>query len=179
MAQGQESEVPAPSEAEIERWTPVMYQELRRIARRERFGLSGGETLATTALINEAYLHLAKAPDFVSRAHFLGTAAVTMRRILVDRVRSQRALKRGAGVEAKPLEEVEDFVVEDDESVLAVHEALESLAKLSPRLARIVECRFFGGYDEALTAEALGLSERTVQRDWATARAWLKRELSR
>jgi RNA polymerase sigma factor (sigma-70 family) len=76
------------------------------------------------------------------------------------------------------IDEAHDFVVEDDERVLAVHDALEHLATLNPRLAQVVECRFFAGYDEAQTAEALGTSERTVQRDWATARAWLKKELS-
>lgn len=167
-----------PSQAQVEQWLPLLYEELRRIARRQRFHLSGGETLATTALINEAYLRLADTPS-VSRTQFLGTAAVIMHRILVDRVRTQIAAKRGGGVHKLPLDEATDFVVEDDEMVLAVHDALDSLAKLSPRLAKIVECRFFGGYNEIQTAEALGLSERTVQRDWATARSWLKREISR
>lgn len=168
-----------PPEAAFEQWLPLLYAELRSIARRERFHLSGGDTLATTALINEAYVRMFGAAGVVSRAQFLGTAAVVMRRILVDRVRAQRAAKRGAGCEHLPLEAADDFVVEDDETVLAIDEALQTLAVLSPRLAQIVECRFFAGYSEVETAEALSLSERTVQRDWLTARAWLKRELDR
>lgn len=162
----------------IDRWVPLLYDELRRIARRERVRLFTGGTMATTALVNEAYARLAGDAKFVSRGHFLGTAAVAIRRILIDKVRAQLAAKRGGGAVHVPIEEAHDFYVEDDERVLAVHEAVEQLAVVSPRLAKIVECRFFAGYDEAQTGEALGISERTVQRDWATARAWLKKELN-
>jgi RNA polymerase sigma factor (TIGR02999 family) len=160
-----------------DRWAPILYRELRRIAHRERWRVSGGDTLNTTALVHEAYGRLAEAHDVGGRSRFLATAAVTIRHILVDRVRAQLAAKRGGGLQDLPLEAADDFVVEDDEAVLTVHEALESLAKLSPRLAQVVECRFFAGYTEAETAEALGISEATVHRDWTTARAWLKREL--
>jgi len=164
---------------ETERLLPLVYDELRRIARRERLRLSGGATLATTALLHEAYERLAEAQGFRSRGHFLGTAAMAMRRILIDRVRAQLAAKRGAGAANLSLDEIPDFIVEDEATVLGVHEALEGLARLNPRLMRVVECRFFAGYNEKETAEALGTSERTVQRDWATARAWLKKELGR
>lgn len=166
-----------PAGGGAEQWIPLLYQELRSIARRERRRVTGGETLVTTVLVNEIYLRLAAEQRFASRGDFLRVAAVVIRRILIDRVRTQLAAKRGGGAEALSLEEAEDFVVEDDETVLAVHEALERLAAINPRLADVVECRFFAGYCEVETAEALGSSERTVQRDWATARAWLKREL--
>jgi RNA polymerase sigma factor (TIGR02999 family) len=163
----------------VEQMLPIVYQELRAIARRERRRLAGGETLATTALINEAYLRLVRNPVFASRSNFLRIASVAMRRILVDRVRAQFAVKRGSGSSALDIEDVQDFIVEDEETVLQVHEALETLSTLNPRLVQIVECRFFAGYSETQAAEALGVSERTVQRDWAVARAWLKKELGR
>lgn len=173
------SEPRAAGDAEgVERWVPLLYEELRRIARRERVRLFTGSTLATTALVNEAYARLAGDARFGSRGEFLRIASVAIRRILIDRVRAQLAAKRGGGAAHVPLDEEHDFIVEDDERVLAVHEALETLATLNPRLAQVVECRFFAGYDERQTAEALGTSERTVQRDWAMARAWLKKELS-
>ena len=158
-------------------WMPMLYDELKRIAHRERLRVSGGETFVTTALVNELYLRIGEMAGAQDRQHFLSVAAVVIRRILVDRVRAQLAAKRGGGAAALPLDAAEDFVVEDEEEVLAVHEALEVLAEDRPRLARIVECRFFAGYDAAQTAEALGISKRTVERDWVTARAWLRREL--
>lgn len=166
-----------PSGDGVDQWIPLVYDELRRIARRERVRMFAGGTMATTALVNEAYARLAGEAQFTSRGHFLGIACIAMRRILIDRVRAQLAAKRGGGVAHVPIEEAADFVVEEPEHVLLVHEALERLAAENPRLARVVECRFFAGYDEAQTAETLNTSERTVQRDWATARAWLKKEL--
>jgi RNA polymerase sigma factor (TIGR02999 family) len=100
-----------------------------------------------------------------------------MRRILIERVRAQLRIKRGGDAQRVPLAEAEDMVIGNEEQVIAINDALQALAQRSPRLAEIVECRFFAGYNEAETAEALGISERTVQRDWATARAWLQREL--
>jgi len=164
--------------ASVDDLVPVVYRELRVIARRERLRLSGGDTLTTTALIHELYLRFADHAGFASRGDFLRVAAVAMRRILVDRVRTQLAAKRGGGAAHVDVEHAADFVVRDDETVLAVHDALVRLAALNPALAAVVECRFFAGYSEPETAEALGLSERTVQRHWATARAWLKKELS-
>lgn len=175
--EGETATASADDGAGVERWMPVLYDELRRIARRERVRMFAGGTLATTALVNEAYARLAGEARFTSRVQFLRVACVAMRRILIDRVRAQLAAKRGGGATHVPIEEALDFVVENPEHVLAVHESLERLAAENPRLAQVVECRFFAGYDEAQTAEALGTSERTVQRDWATARAWLKKEL--
>jgi RNA polymerase sigma factor (TIGR02999 family) len=166
-------------EASVDDWMPLLYEELRRIAHRERWRISAGETMGTTALVNEAYATLAGQKKFVDHVHFLRVAAVAMRRILVDIVRAQLAAKRGAGANPLPLEAAEGLVVEDDKTVMAVHEALEALGQLNPRLVQVVECRFFAGYTEPETAEALGISEATVQRDWATARVWLKRELQR
>lgn len=156
---------------------PLLYEELRRSARRERRRLSAGDTLATTALVNELYLRLARSPGFGTRGHFLAVAAIAMRRILVERVRTQLRLKRGGDLQRVTLDENSEPMIADESRVLAVHGAVLRLADHSPRLAQIVECRFFAGYNEQETAEALEISERTVQRDWATARAWLQREL--
>jgi RNA polymerase sigma factor (TIGR02999 family) len=160
----------------IEQLFPLVYQELRSIGRRERRRLGGGDTLPTTALVHELYLRLADNPAFASRSQFLSISAVAMRRILIDRVRAQLAAKRDGG-ERLDLDEIVDFTVEDEGTVLRVHEALEQLGGVRPVLVRVVECRYFAGYNDCETAEALGLSERTVQRHWATARAWLEREL--
>jgi RNA polymerase sigma factor (TIGR02999 family) len=160
----------------VEELVPVVYEELRRLARRERFRLSGGYTLTTTALIHEAYIRLSRS-GFATHGDFLRVAAVAMRRILVDRVRSQLAAKRGGGARRVEVEDIADFQVEDGDRVLAVHEALQRLFAQSPRLAGVVECRFFAGYSETEAALALGVSERTIQRDWTLARAWLRKEL--
>lgn len=157
---------------------PLLYTELKRTAHRERRRLSAGETLATTALVNQAYARLS-GNGFENRSHFLRVAAIAMRRILVERVRAQLTLKRGGDYQRVPIEQAEDIVVEDDERIAEVEEALQRLAQKSPRLAEIVECRFYAGYSTSETAEALGLSLRTVERDWATARAWLQREVGR
>lgn len=164
--------------ASADGWTPILYQELRAIARRNRLRVMGGETLQTTALINEAYLCMAGVERFGSRGEFLRYAAKAMRNILIDRAREQLAEKRGGGIKAEPLEAAEGFVVEEDATVVAVHEALGALAAFDERLAEVVQCRYFAGYDDAQTAEALGIGERTVQRDWSTARAWLRKELA-
>jgi RNA polymerase sigma factor (TIGR02999 family) len=156
---------------------PVVYEELRRAARHERYRLRTPDTMMTTALVNEAYLRLIDNPAFGSRGEFLRIAAVAMRRILVDRVRAQLAAKRGAGAEHVELDEVADFVVADEQTTLGVDEALKTLATVDPRLVEIVECRFFAGYSDAETALALGISERSVQRHWVTARAWLREAL--
>jgi RNA polymerase sigma factor (TIGR02999 family) len=160
----------------VEQILPLVYQELRTMARRERRRLGGADTLLTTALVNELYLRLVDNPMFASRSQFLSIAAVAMRRILIDRIRAQLAAKRDGG-KRLDLDEIAEFTVEDEEHVLRVHEALEQLSAVRPVLAKVVECRFFAGYSDGETAEALGLSERSVQRHWATARAWLEREL--
>lgn len=168
---------PDAGHAGFDEWTALLYDELRRIAHRARYRWSSAETIGTTALVNEAWLRLADKRGLVGRSEFLGTAAVAIHRILVDRVRAQKALKRGGDQVVVSLDEVDGFVVEDEDTVLAVNQVLERLGALNPRLVSIVQCRFFAGYSEAETAEALGISETTAQRDWATARAWLRREL--
>lgn len=158
---------------------PLVHEELSLLARRQRRRLRPGETLDTVALVNEAYLRLAgEAPlDWRDRAHFFGVAARVMRFVLVDYARSRLAQKRGLGAAAETLDPELAGVPSDPESVLAVDRAVAQLAEFNARLARVVECRFFGGMTEAETAEALGISERSVQRDWRQARAWLHRAL--
>jgi RNA polymerase sigma factor (TIGR02999 family) len=158
---------------------PVLYDELKRTARRERRRFNAGDTLATTALLNEVYLRLATSPGFGTRQHFMAVAAIAMRRTLIECARAQQRLKRGGDLKRVDLDLAGDVVVADDERLLALNEVLQVLARRSPRLAEIVEYRYFAGYSEKETAEVLGVSERTVQRDWATARAWLQREIDR
>lgn len=157
---------------------PLVYDELRRIGEREKRH-SSNETLNPTALVHEAYLKLVGAAnaDWRDRAHFLGVAAVVMRRILVDRARTRRAAKRGAGGPAVTLDDGIAEVSERAEILLALDDALTQLATLDPRLARVVECRFYGGLTEEETAEALGISLRTVRRDWVKARGLLSQAL--
>ena len=157
---------------------PLMYEDLRRISRRERLRVRAGGTLQTTALIHEAYLKLQNLAQFNDRQHFLRASALAMRHILVNHARDRMALKRGGGI--RDLALLEDVYAGDatpDETVVDINEALGRLAGVSPRLAQVVECRFFAGYDDVETAAALGLTDRTVRRDWVKARAWLRREL--
>jgi RNA polymerase sigma factor (TIGR02999 family) len=158
---------------------PLVYDELRRIAHRHLTRESTGRTLSTTELVHEAYLKLIDQTrvDWKGRAHFLGVAAVAMRRILVDRARGRRRLKRGGAQVPVPLESVELTADEQADLVVALDEALNRLRALDDRQARVVECRFFGGMTEEETAEALGVGLRTARRDWAKARSWLYAEL--
>ena len=159
---------------------PLFYEDVRRIARRERRARGGGETLQTTALIHEAYLKLRNSPGFNDRSHFLGAAALAMRHVLVNYARDRVAAKRGGGAVMLPLEAATDVgLPPSEQALLDVNEAVARLAQLSPRLAQVVTCRFFAGYGDEETASALGLTDRTVRRDWAKARAWLRRELGR
>jgi RNA polymerase sigma factor (TIGR02999 family) len=155
----------------------LFYADLKRLARRERRRVGGGETLQTTALVHEAYLKLRRAKGWNDDAHFLRAAALAMRHALVNHAESRLAAKRGGGAPHVPVDDELVALAADDETVVALNAALERLAAESPRLARVVECRFFAGYDERSTGTALGLSERTVRRDWTLARAWLYREL--
>ncbi len=157
---------------------PLFYEELRRLAHRERGRVGAGATLQTTALVNEAYLKLRGASDWNNDAHFIRAAALAMRHALVNHAVARLASKRGDGVIHLPLNEALDVAGEDDASIIALHDALGRLAKVSTRLAEVVDCRFFAGFDEVETARALGVSERTVRRDWTLARAWLHRELA-
>lgn len=155
----------------------LLYHELRTIARRERLRARACATLCTTALVSEAWLRLQRSPAWRDRQHFLATAALAMRQVLVNDVHARRAEKRNHGHTPLPLDEAFDVAEADDSDILLVNEAVQKLAALSPRLAQVVECRFFAGFDEVATAEALGVTDRTVRRDWLKARAWLYREL--
>ena len=160
---------------------PLVYAELRRIAGREMRHEKPGRTLQTTALVHEAYLRLLKdaALSFESRAHFLGVAARAMREILIEHARARTARKRGgAGAVRITLDDLVAPVTTPSVDVLALDEALERLARLDERHARVVELRYFGGLSVEETAAALGLSPATVKRAWTLARAWLFRELT-
>jgi RNA polymerase sigma factor (TIGR02999 family) len=157
---------------------PLVYHELRRAARRE-LAVRPSDTLSTTALVHELYLKFSRAQraDWRNRSHFLSVAAVAMRHILVDRARRRTADKRGGPQRQVTLE---DNLIGTDtqaESLLELHEALDQLALIDERLARVVECRFFGGMTEQETAEALGVTERTIRRDWIKARGLLYQAL--
>ena len=156
---------------------PGFYSQLRQIARRTRGRLGGGLTMQTTALVHEAYLRLGQSRGFVDETHFLRASALAMRHALINHAEARVAGKRGGGRQHVTLSHVDDLSIESDEGLLALHEAMERLAVEMPRLADVVECRFFGGYSEEETARALSMSLRTVQRDWLKARAWLFREL--
>lgn len=172
----------------MERLIPLVYAELRRVAHRLLGAEPAGHTLSTTALVHETYLRLAdqNRMEWANRAQFFGLAARAMRRVLVDYARRHRAARRGgAGARPLPLEEAEAgydgdalTVAARSDELLALDEALERLAGVDPRLARVVECRFFAGLTEAETAETLGVSVRTVSAEWKMARGWLYRELS-
>lgn len=159
---------------------PLVHEELRGMARRQLRRLRSGETLDSVALVNETYLRLVgETPlDWQDRAHFFGVAARVMRWIVVDHARGRLAQKRGVGAAPVTLDPELAAAPGDVESVLAVNRAVELLQEFNERLARVVECRFFGGMTEGETAEALGISERSVQRDWKQARAWLHRALA-
>jgi RNA polymerase sigma factor (TIGR02999 family) len=158
---------------------PLVYDELRRIAagyiRRER----PGQTLQATALVNEAFLRLAaeKVRPFANRTHFLAIAALSMRQILVQRARARKAAKRGGAPQRVTLDEGLMLSEAPNVDILALDEALTRLAVLDSELARIVELRYFGGLTVEETAEAVGSSPATVKRQWAMARAWLKRAM--
>jgi RNA polymerase sigma factor (TIGR02999 family) len=167
--------------AASERLFSALYDELRRIARRERRRVNAGETLNTTAVVHEAYVRLLhdREMPWESRAHLLGTAAVAMRRLLVDRARERQALKRGGGEPSLELDaDVEVAATRASEEMLALDGALGRLEQVDPRLARVVELRFFGGLSEEETGRILGVAERTVRRDWLKAKAFLHAQLS-
>jgi RNA polymerase sigma factor (TIGR02999 family) len=158
---------------------PLLYEGLRqqaaRYLRRER----RGHTLQTTALINEAYVRLIDAKDvrWQNRAHFFAIAANLMRRVLVDHARRRDAEKRGGSQIRLTLNDVLAMTDQTDVDLLAIDEALNRLASIDPQQARVVELRFFSGLSVEETAAALGISAKTVKRDWSVARAWLRREI--
>ena len=172
--------VPGGSGESFDRLVRLLYPELRAIAhRRLAAGGAHGGTLSTTALVHEAYLKLVDQTqaEWRDRGHFLAVASLAMRHVLVDRAKARATVKRGG--ERRRISLDEEAIGADDqpEALLQLNEAIERLAELEPRLARVVECRFFGGLTEEEVAGALGLTVRTVQRDWAKARMLLRRDL--
>jgi RNA polymerase sigma factor (TIGR02999 family) len=159
---------------------PLVYEHLRAIAHRQLELRPGGGTLSTTGLVHEAYLKLVDQSRIAwrDRGHFFALASVAMRHVLVDRAKARLAHKREGGLRRVTLDNEEIDVDEQPEVLLDINDAVDRLAAVEPRLARVVECRFFGGLSEEETAEALGVTARTVQRDWAKARMLLRRALS-
>jgi RNA polymerase sigma-70 factor, ECF subfamily len=158
---------------------PAVYEELKRVAHRHLRGELTGHTLGTTALVHEAYIELAKLDHirWPGREYVLAAASRAMRRVLVDYAVARKAEKRGGGVIAEPLDDAVAMAVSRGDDLLQLDEALQRLATVNERYARVVECRFFGGMSVEETAAALGTSPATVKRDWTLARAWLNREL--
>jgi RNA polymerase sigma factor (TIGR02999 family) len=158
----------------MEQFVTLIYQELRRIAHRQLRLERPGHTLGTTGLVHETYIRLIDQTrvEWRDRGQFFSAAAGTMRRVLVDYARRNRAARRGGGSVRVTLGD-DIPAAERSDRLLALDEALERLAVLEPRLGQVVECRYFGGLTEAETAEAFGVTRRTVQRDWAKARGWL------
>ena len=162
----------------MDRLFPLVYGELRRIAHRQLQGERPGHTLGTTGLVHETYLKLVDQTriQWRDRGHFFALAARAMRQILVDYARRYRAQRRGGGLRRVSLTDG-PAVEEQAELLLAVHEALDRLAAMNERLSKVVECRYFGGLTEEETAVALGVTARTVERDWVKAKGWLYHEL--
>ena len=166
--------------ASLDRLLPAVYDELREIARRQLSAREPGNTLNTTGLVHEAYLKLADQPGATwrDRSHFIALASVVMRHVLVDRARARLAEKRDGRRHRVTLDS-EIIPAEDQpESMLQLNDAIERLAVAEPRLARVVDCRFFGGMTDDEIADALEVTRRTVQRDWVKARMLLRRALS-
>lgn len=163
----------------FDRLVPMVYDDLRRIARRQLRRGRPGHTLDTTGLVHEAYLKLVDPAkvDWQDRGHFLAVSARAMRQVIIGYARKRSAEKRGGGERPVTLDEAHIAIDEQADKLLALDRALERLGKRDERLARVVECRFFAGLSEEETAQAVGVSLRTAQRDWMRARAWLKEEL--
>ncbi len=158
---------------------PIVYEELRALAHRQRMRRRPSETLNTTALVHEAYEKLARSGSaFADRHHFFRVAARIMRNVLVDHARARQRQKRGGGVPDLPLDEMRLAAAEEPSQLLALDEALTRLATLDERQSEVVELRYFVGLTIPEAAEVLGLSPATVKRDWAVARAWLHHTLS-
>ncbi|MGA8432705.1 MAG: sigma-70 family RNA polymerase sigma factor [Candidatus Sulfotelmatobacter sp.] len=160
---------------------PLVYDELRRLAHHYLRNERPHHTLQSTALVNEAYLRLVgqDLPKWESRAHFFAIAAQLMRQILVDYARRHRASKRGSGACMLELDDAAGLPQRKNVDLIALDDALNTLAEIDPRQSRVVELRFFAGLSLEETSEAMGIATATVQRDWTAARAWLHREISR
>jgi RNA polymerase sigma-70 factor (ECF subfamily) len=163
----------------LDRLTPIVYRELRTLARRYLRGERAGHSLQTTALVNEVYIRLVDYSQmkWQDRAHFFAVSAQVMRRILVEHAR-RRNLKRGGGLPHVSLDEAAQVGGDRAANFVALDEAIDALALVDPRKAQIVELRFFGGLSVEETAEVLSVSSVTVMRDWSTAKAWLYREMT-
>jgi RNA polymerase sigma-70 factor, ECF subfamily len=166
-------------EAALQKLTPLVYQELRRMARRYMLGERAGHTLQATALVHEAYLKLidCKQVRWQNRAHFFAISSQLMRRILVDFARAKGYQKRGGGAHKTTFDEGLIMAPGRGRELLALDSALDALAKIDGRKARVVELRFFGGLSADETAQVLKVSAETVLRDWRLAKAWLTREM--
>ncbi len=166
-------------EAAFERLIPLVYDDLSRIAHNQLHGERAGHTLCTQALVHESYLNLSGKPgsQWRNRAQFYAVASRAMRRILIDHARRRRAARRGGDAEPVTWTDRMGSVERDLDELLSIDEALTSLAARHPRMARVVECRIFGGMTPDETAEALDTSKRTVEREWTRAKAYLYRAL--
>jgi len=164
----------------LEKLIPLVYDELRRLARRYMNRERTGHTLQTTALVNEAYLRMVdlKAVQWQNRAHFFAVCAQLMRHILVDFARSRGYKKRGGGARKIPIEDALEVSADHSEDLVALDDALNSLSELDERKSKVVELRFFGGLSVDETAHVLKVSPDTVMRDWKMAKVWLLREIS-
>jgi len=167
------------NDAALAELTPLVYEELRRLAHRHMGGERPDHTLQTTALVNEAYMRLTDQtnPRWQDRAHFFAVAARAMRQILINYAKSQRSLKRGGGALKIELEGTAIVSPEESKEIIDLHEALERLATLDSRKGRVVELKYFGGLNHDEIAEVLKISAVTVRRDWVFAKAWLHKEL--
>jgi len=167
--------------AALDRLAPVVYAELRRIARGYMMHESPDHTLQATALVHEAYLRLIDLPNvsWQDRAHFFAVSAMMMRRILVDRARARVTEKRGGAAALLQLDEIPEVGSWRAHELVALDDALTGMTKMDPRKAKVIELRFFGGLSVEDTAEVLKISPQSVMRDWKLARAWLQRELAR
>jgi RNA polymerase sigma factor (TIGR02999 family) len=164
----------------LERLMPVVYDEIRRIAHRYMDRERQGHTLQTTALVHEAYLRLLgqQHVEWDSRSHFFAVVAQVMRHVLIDHARRRLYLKRGGDAQTVPIDDATLMSTERAGEIVALDEALKSLAQVDPRKARVVELRYFGGFSLEETAAVLEVSLMTVRRDWQAARAWLFREMT-
>jgi RNA polymerase sigma factor (TIGR02999 family) len=164
----------------LDRLMPVVYNQLRAIAHRQLERREHGATLSTTGLVHEAYLKLVDQSRVAwhDRVHFFALASVAMRHVLTDRARARLRKKRDGGIRCVTLETQRIPVADLPEALLELNDALDRLSALDPRLGQVVECRFFGGLSEEETAQALGITARTVQRDWAKAKMLLRRALT-
>lgn len=164
----------------LDQLIPIVHVELQKLARHYLRGERRGHTLQTSALVNEAYLRLIdQNVTWQNRAHFFGVAAQLMRRILVEYARNRNRFKRGGDQQKVSLTVAVETAWAEDADLIALDDALRSLAEIDPRQSRIVELRYFGGLTIEETAEAIGVSVATVEREWRVARAWLLRELSK